>query len=363
MRHLFLPPQGPQPPSPLRGTPPNTRFARWGEKPRLSFSPRRGESRRSREGGAIAVALTALALLMFATPAWAAGISGAFTDDDGSVHEADINGIAEVGITQGCGGTNFCPRGGVTRAEMASFLVRAMNLTPETSGPFTDITNSIHAANINALAAAGITAGCSANAYCPDQVVSREQMATFLTRALELTPTQHNFADVGTGTHAQDIGAIAAAGITTGCGPGLYCPFDWVTREQMATFLARGFDIPKVYPQIPLLVGTNPWCTKDGLSCFASIVVPFRGLYEVREGFYSVSDGDELTSSGTRVEILINGFAVGLEALPLPEEGVVLERMFKGTTTLAPGTHRFEVRWYWNGVLGQTSNVSVTVTT
>jgi hypothetical protein len=92
-------------------------------------------------------------------------------------------------------------------------------------------------------------------------------------------------------------------------------------------------------------------------------VVPFRGLYEVREGFYSVSDGDELTSSGTRVEILINGFAVGLEALPLPEEGAVLERMFKGTTTLAPGTHRFEVRWYWNGVLEQTTNVSVTVTT
>jgi hypothetical protein len=90
-------------------------------------------------------------------------------------------------------------------------------------------------------------------------------------------------------------------------------------------------------------------------------VVPFRGLYEVREGFYSVSNGDELNSSGTRVEILINGFAVGLEALPVPEEGAVLERLFKGTTTLAPGTHRFEVRWYWNGVLEQTTNVSVTV--
>ncbi|HJQ95348.1 MAG TPA: S-layer homology domain-containing protein [Acidimicrobiia bacterium] len=309
------------------------------------------------------MALAVLALFILATPSWAAGISGAFTDDDGSVHEADINGIAEAGITKGCGGTNFCPRGGVTRAEMASFLVRAMELTPQTTGPFTDITNSIHAPNINALAAAGITAGCSANAYCPDQVVSREQMATFLTRALELIPTQHNFADVGTGAHAQDIGAIAAAGITTGCGPGLYCPFDWVTREQMATFLVRGFEIPRVYPQIPLLVGTNPSCTKDGLSCFASIVVPFRGLYEVREGFYAVSDPESLNSTGTRVEILLNGFSVGLESLPVPEGGVALERMFKGTTTLAPGTHRFEVRWFWNGVLEQTTTVSVTVRT
>ncbi|HEY7583784.1 MAG TPA: S-layer homology domain-containing protein [Acidimicrobiia bacterium] len=307
-------------------------------------------------------AFLVMALVLLAPlRAGAAGISGAFTDDDGSVHEADINGIAEVGITQGCGGTNFCPRGGVTRAEMASFLVRAMELTPQTTGPFADIATNIHAPNINALAAAGITTGCSASAYCPDQVVSREQMATFLTRAVDLTPTQHNFADVGTGTHAQDIGAIAAAGITTGCGPGLFCPFDWVTREQMGSFLARAFEIAKVYPQIPLLVGTNPWCTKDGLSCFASIVVPFRGLYEVREGFYEVG-GDSIATSG-HVEISLNGFQIALEALPVSQGTTLSERLFKGTTTLAPGTHRFEVRWYWNGLLEQTTTVSVTVRT
>ncbi|HJU81638.1 MAG TPA: S-layer homology domain-containing protein [Acidimicrobiia bacterium] len=305
--------------------------------------------------------LAVLALVILATPASAAGISGAFTDDDGSVHEADINGIAEVGITQGCGGTNFCPRGGVTRAEMASFLVRAMELTPQTTGPFADIATNIHAPNINALAAASITTGCSPTAYCPDQVVSREQMATFLTRALELTPTQHNFADVGTSTHAQDIGAIAAAGITTGCGPGLYCPFDWVTREQMASFLARAFEIAKVYPQIPLLVGTNPWCTKDGLSCFASIVVPFRGLYEVREGFYEVG-GNSIATSG-HLEIWLNGFPIAVEALEVSQGTTLFERLFKGTTTLAPGTHRFEVRWYWNGLLEQLTTISVTVQT
>jgi hypothetical protein len=242
---------------------------------------------------------------------------------------------------------------------MASFLVRAMELTPLPTGPFADISSSIHALNINALAAAGITTGCSANAYCPDQVVSREQMATFLTRALELTPTQHNFADVGTGTHAQDIGAIAAAGITTGCGPGLYCPFDWVTREQMASFLARAFAIAKVYPQIPLLVGTNPWCTKDGLSCFASVVIPFRGLYEVREGFYEVG-GDSIATSG-HIEISLNGFPLVLEALAVSEGTTLSERLFKATTSLAPGTHRFEIRWFWNGVLEQATQVSVTV--
>jgi hypothetical protein len=305
--------------------------------------------------------LVLLLVVMVPLPAAAAGISGAFTDDDGSVHESDINGIAAVGITQGCGGTNFCPRGGVTRAEMASFLVRAMELTPENSGPFTDLGGNIHAANINALATAGITTGCTATTYCPDQVVSREQMATFLTRALELSPTQHNFADVGTGTHARDIGAIAQAGITTGCGPGLYCPFDWVTREQMASFLQRAFEIAKVYPQIPLLEGTNPWCTKDGLACFASVTVPFRSQYEVREGLYEIG-GDAIATSG-HVEISLNGFVIALEALPVAENEARSERLFKGTTGLAPGTHRFEVRWYWNGVLEQTTTVSVTVRT
>ncbi len=310
----------------------------------------------------LAVPFVLVAVLAMAMPAEAAGISGAFTDDDGSVHEPDINGIFEVGITTGCGGTNFCPRGGVTRAEMASFLVRALKLAPITSGPFTDISGSIHAPNINALATAGITTGCATATYCPEQVVSREQMATFLTRALKLTPTQHNFSDVGTGTHAQDIGAIAAAGVTTGCGPGLYCPLNPVTREQMATFIARGFQIDRIYPQIPLVGGAVPFCSKDGLHCSAGLAVPFRGQYEVREGFYDLGNGDSLSSGSTRVEIWLNGVPLALEGME-PTEGPPAQRLFRGNTSLAPGTHRFEVRWFWNGFLEQTTVVSVTVRT
>lgn len=303
-----------------------------------------------------------IGLWLASLPAHAAGISGAFVDDDGSVHEADINGIFAAGITIGCGGLNFCPRGGVTRAEMATFLVRALELSPIGSGPFNDISGNIHAANINALASAGITTGCSVNAFCPGDVVTREQMATFLTRALQLTPTQHNFSDVGTGTHSQDIGAIAAAGITSGCGAGVYCPVNPVTREQMASFLARGFAIPKVYPQIPLLGGAIPYCTKDGLHCSVSIGVPFRGQYEVREGFYDVAGSSVLSSGSTRVEIYLNGSPLNLETQPVLA-GPPPQRLFRSTFSLAPGTHRFEVRWYWNGFLEQTSVVNVTVLT
>ena len=70
---------------------------------------------------------------------------------------------------------------------MATFLVRAFNLPPaQTPAGFTDTENNTHAANIDTLSAAGITVGCSTEParYCPNEAVSRAQMATFLNRAL-----------------------------------------------------------------------------------------------------------------------------------------------------------------------------------
>ena len=70
---------------------------------------------------------------------------------------------------------------------MASFLVRAFQLPPaQTPAGFADTENNTHTANIDALAAAGITVGCATDPlrYCPNQAVTRAQMATFLNRAL-----------------------------------------------------------------------------------------------------------------------------------------------------------------------------------
>jgi hypothetical protein len=50
----------------------------------------------------------------------------------------------------------------------------------------------------------------------------------------------HRFTDVpASNTFHDDIDAIAAVGVTTGCAANLYCPKDYVTREQMAAFLNR----------------------------------------------------------------------------------------------------------------------------
>jgi glucose/arabinose dehydrogenase len=163
-----------------------------------------------------------------------------FSDIGGSPFRDSIIWLYAAGITNGCGGGIYCPLGLVTREQMASFLARALGLPPASADFFTDDEASPHEADINRLAAAGITLGCGAGSYCPSDFVTREQMASFLARALGLVGSSSDFfSDDETSPHEADINRLAAAGITNGCGGGRYCPTDFVTREQMAAFLER----------------------------------------------------------------------------------------------------------------------------
>lgn len=167
-----------------------------------------------------------------------------FLDMDGTGHRDAIYAIWEAGITNGCGDDLYCPHDSVSRAQMAGFLSRALGLEPVVEGPFSDIEHAgPHRGAINAVAAAGISLGCGDGRFCPDQPVSRAQMASFLARALDLgLVIDGPFTDLGgAGTHRPAINAVAQAGISVGCGEGLYCPHDPVSRAQMASFLARAF--------------------------------------------------------------------------------------------------------------------------
>ena len=163
-----------------------------------------------------------------------------FIDILDSSFRADIAWLAAEGITSGCGNQRFCPKSTVTREQMASFLARALELPSTTNDYFTDDEASPHEADINRLAAAGITSGCAAGKYCPMAPVTREQMASFLARAFDLPATAMDFfTDDEASTHEANINRLAAAGITSGCTPTTYCPKASVTREQMAAFLHR----------------------------------------------------------------------------------------------------------------------------
>ncbi|MGQ0608513.1 MAG: PQQ-dependent sugar dehydrogenase [Chloroflexota bacterium] len=170
-------------------------------------------------------------------------VSSPFTDIANSAFYNDILWIYREGITGGCGGGKYCPNASVTREQMASFLARALNLPNATRDFFADDNSSPHEGDINRVAQAGITGGCDTNRYCPRSNVTREQMASFLVRALDLPGTSTNyFDDDGSSIHHNQINALARSGITGGCDTRRYCPRADVTRGQMAAFLHRGFD-------------------------------------------------------------------------------------------------------------------------
>jgi S-layer homology domain len=175
-------------------------------------------------------------------PPGAYAVQMVFDDLWDSPFVASIQWIYDQGITGGCTPTLYCPKAAVTRGQMASFLARAMHLPAATKDYFTDDDGLTHEAAINSIAEAGITGGCAPHLFCRDESVTRAQMAAFLVRALAVPPaTKDWFTDDDGSTLEASINAMAEAGLTGGCGGTSFCPNQPVTREQMAAFLVRAF--------------------------------------------------------------------------------------------------------------------------
>lgn len=175
-----------------------------------------------------------------------------FCDDDGSVFEGDIEWMVTENVTSGCNAAlgRFCPETAVTRGEMAAFLHRALgNVIEVGSDPavFDDTVDSVFVEDVAWLSAAGITRGCGPVSFCPEDPVTRGQMAAFLVRALGLADPGKGdrFVDDDSSVFAADIDRLATAGITTGCNQPIgdqFCPEGLVTRGQMAAFLHRALN-------------------------------------------------------------------------------------------------------------------------
>jgi Peptidase family M23/S-layer homology domain len=109
-----------------------------------------------------------------------------FEDDEGLPAEQAINALAAAGVVKGCGdGSRYCPDGSVTRARMATYLARGFSLSPSARNFFDDDDGHGHEESINRLASSGITLGCSPTRFCLTGKVTRGQVASFLVRALD----------------------------------------------------------------------------------------------------------------------------------------------------------------------------------
>jgi WD40 repeat protein len=170
-----------------------------------------------------------------------------------NIHEDAVDCIVWWRVAKGRNPTTYAPAAPVTRGQMASFIaaeIRASGAAlPDGPDTFGDVAGSVHAAAINALAAAGIVHGRTDGTYRPDDAVTRGQMAKFLLGAFAarrgaVEPTSADyFADDGGTTHEQSINTAAAHGLTGGIGGNRYGPGTAVRRDQMASFLVRVLDV------------------------------------------------------------------------------------------------------------------------
>ena len=183
-------------------------------------------------------------------------VAGTFPDvSPDNVHAGNIERLVQRGITTGDTAGNYNPGGPVTRAQFATFLVRTLGLDPIDGEVFDDVNpDSVHAANINAVADAGITTGVTATTFEPNTTLDRAQMASLLVRAFDLEdrvsfPTDTIFPsdifdDVEEGNvHSDNIWVVAELGISTGTTETTYNPSGPVQRDQLASFLMRTLDL------------------------------------------------------------------------------------------------------------------------
>jgi hypothetical protein len=159
-------------------------------------------------------------------------------------------------ITAGCSADplEYCPEASVTREQMAVFLIRALDQVPADGycgamNAFSDVTFDRWSCKyLKRLAELGITTGYGDGRFGPEDSVTREQMAVFITKALASVPpdgycgTADPFTDVSFDRWScKYVKELAELGITTGYGDGRFGPGDYVTRAQMAVFLSRAF--------------------------------------------------------------------------------------------------------------------------
>jgi hypothetical protein len=175
-------------------------------------------------------------------------------------HYDNIVCMTDYGIARGFTDGTYRPPSNVTRDQMATFianLIREVDELPTGEHRFDDVgEESPHYQNIHDLAEAGVVLGYDADTYGPRDHVRRDQMASFIARAIDYVhngevdgsaPPQSEGADYFTdlfaaNTHSDAIGALADAAIVVGYGDDTYGPRDLTRRDQMASFIMRALD-------------------------------------------------------------------------------------------------------------------------
>jgi 2',3'-cyclic-nucleotide 2'-phosphodiesterase / 3'-nucleotidase len=194
---------------------------------------------RARTARVRVVAAVAAGTLIASTAAAAAATD--FEDvDDGSVHAEAIAELSARGVVEGRTATTYAPFATVTRAQLASMVVRAGGLTPSDARPFPDVRSGPHVGAIAAAEEAGLVEGYADGTFRPNQPIQRAQIAAVLHRWLTPPPGDADaFSDLHTTIHAEAIASLAGIDVARGTTAGTFRPTAPLQRDQAASFLHR----------------------------------------------------------------------------------------------------------------------------
>ena len=266
-----------------------------------------------------------------------------------------VNLLSTEGITTGCSPTDFCPTANIIRSQMAIFIIRAIfhtdNFPYSTMPVFSDVpAGSFGFQWIQKMAELGITQGCATNLFCPNDQVTRDQMAVFLIRMRYGAsynfdyPSTPYFTDVGPASFGWSwIQRLKEDNITSGCTATTFCPTNPVSRGDMATFVMRGAFNQLLPAGEPVLLSISPTTivhgadpeifTLTGLNTnFVDGVTSLGAIPEITVGTVSVISATTLTvqlsaSSSAALEpvspLAITGIPPGNEEAVLPNGLVV----------------------------------------
>jgi hypothetical protein len=267
--------------------------------------------------------------------------------------------------------TRFCPEDNVTRAEAATFIARAITLPSDGIDHFVDDNGHVLEGGINKLAASGITKGCNPpanNHFCPESSLTRAQFAAFIARGLELEPTSaDHFVDDDGHVLEASINRIAEEGITVGCNPPAndrFCPNERITRAEIATLLTRALGLPHNPVRLPLANWGALRCDRIGTTCSVNIETSAGRSHLIQEGFfqrlpYQSGEEADFEGSGTTFSLTLDGNPVSLSALPLAASSSQALRRWNTVLVFSPGSHTLVGEWRWDGTVVQRTTARI----
>jgi hypothetical protein len=172
-----------------------------------------------------------------------------FTDIKGHWAEANIRELVKQGAINGYPDNTFKPNGNITRAEFITVIVNAFNLKSQEGKSFTDTSTHWAKSAISTAAALGVVTGYNENTFGPNDLITREQMASIVIRAakIDLADNSISFSD---SSNVSDwartaLATASAKGLINGYADGTVKPKANTTRAEAVTVILKALQLKK----------------------------------------------------------------------------------------------------------------------